>query len=246
MINASYGIANQVGSAAEQFAQSVIWAFNPSIVKKFGANDMKEMFGLAFMSSRISFYVLYLMALPLLFEIEFVLKIWLKNVPQNAPVFCSLMLFNVLVEVLSFPLMTIAQASGRIKMYQFTNSLLLILNIPFMVIALKLFNSPVIGLCCMICMSAVLLVSRLVFLRRIASMQPSAWLRSVIFRIAGPVAASALGMYAVRMSIRPGVIRFVISLLVSTTVTLAVAWLCGLGREKAMALAKMRSYFSPQ
>jgi O-antigen/teichoic acid export membrane protein len=243
-INASYGIANQVGSAAEQFAQSVIKAFNPSIVKKYGANQMTEMFELAFMSSRISFYILYLMALPLIIEINFVLKLWLKNVPEYAPIFCVLLLFNVMVEVLSFPLMTIAQATGNIRLYQLTNSLLLALNIPCMFFVIKKLNSPQIGLIGVIFLSLILLLSRLFFLRRIANMRTYSWVRSVIFKIALPVVISMTVVYGVSRSMEPGVIRFILTLVIGTATTAVVAWTCGFGSEKEMISRKMKTLFA--
>ena len=66
------------------------------------------------------------------------LGLWLDNVPENTVLFTRLLLIEVLIDSFSYPVMTLSQATGKIKLYQGVVGGVQIMNLPVSFIVLKL------------------------------------------------------------------------------------------------------------
>ncbi len=141
-INAARGLAEHVNGAVSRFVSNFQTAVNPQLIKMYAANEWEEMKNLLFRSTRFSFYLMYALSLPLILRMDYVLHIWLKEVPEYTTIFCQLTLACSLVSVLSTMLPKIAWASGNIRNYQIVVSLVLFLNFPLSYVVLKLGASP--------------------------------------------------------------------------------------------------------
>lgn len=130
-VNAARGVASQVSTSVSGFVSNFQVALNPQITKCYVADNRKEMETLVFRGLRFSFVLLYFIALPLLLNVDFVLGIWLKEVPDYASLFVILIIADSLVCTLSGgPLMTSLAATGRIRNYQVTVSCIILLTVP--------------------------------------------------------------------------------------------------------------------
>jgi len=96
-INAAMGIANQVSSAVFGFVSNFQTAFNPQIVKSYAMNDRTYFMNLIFQSSKFSYYLLLLLSVPLLISTDFILQVWLTNVPEYTASFCRLIILFCLL-----------------------------------------------------------------------------------------------------------------------------------------------------
>lgn len=142
VVNAARGIAYQIGNAVRGFAGSFQMAANPQITKSYASGDNESMMNLIFKSSKFSYYLLFFLALPVLIETDFILKIWLKTVPEYASLFCRLIIINLLVDVFSGPLQTAANATGKIKLYQFAEGTFILLVMPVSYVLYKMGSAP--------------------------------------------------------------------------------------------------------
>lgn len=129
-INAARGVAYQVNSAVKSFANNFYTAVRPQIYKSYAAGEKESMLSLILMSSRLAFYLLLLISLPIIINVDQILDIWLINPPRYATLFVQIVLFTALIEVFSFPLGAGMQATGNIKFYQIVVSGFYLLNIP--------------------------------------------------------------------------------------------------------------------
>ena len=136
-INAAYGVANQVNGAINAFVANFQVAFTPQIVKLFSQKRYKECFSLSNSAALLSYYILLILALPIIVNIDYVLGVWLVEVPRYAGVFCSLLIIYSLIDAIQAPLWIGINASGDIKVYEIWLSVILLLNIPFSYFALK-------------------------------------------------------------------------------------------------------------
>lgn len=141
LVNAARGIAVQVQMAVAQFSLNFQTAINPQITKNYATGNLKEMHKLIYRSTKFTFYVLLLIVFPLFMEAEFVLKIWLKNIPQWTVIFVKFSLFLVILDALVNPLMISASATGKIKFYQTVIGSILLSIVPISYIILK-FGAP--------------------------------------------------------------------------------------------------------
>ncbi len=183
VINAARGIAYQVSSAVNQFVANFQMAMNPQIIKSYAVNDLKYMHQLIFRGAKYSFFLLFTLSLPILLETEQILQLWLKTVPDYTVIFTRLVIINVLIDCISGPLMTAAQASGKIKLYQSVVGGLLILNLPISYLFLKFEFQPQVTIFVSIGISIVALYVRLKIISPLVNLSIADYLKNVIFKI---------------------------------------------------------------
>jgi O-antigen/teichoic acid export membrane protein len=114
-LNATKGISDQVQSAVSSFVGSFQTAVNPQITKTYAAGEMDTMHNLIFRSSRLSFYIVFIFALPILLETKQILQLWLKNSPDSSVIFVQLSMIVALLSVFANPLIAGNAATGMVK-----------------------------------------------------------------------------------------------------------------------------------
>jgi len=115
LLNAAYGIASQVGTAISSFSMDFLTAVKPQIVKYYAKNEIRNMENLMINATKYSFIMLGALSLPVILEMNFVLAVWLKNVPAHASVFCQLFIVMVLIDILRMNLTYGVAATGKMK-----------------------------------------------------------------------------------------------------------------------------------
>ena len=141
LINAAYGVANQVNSNIRHFSSNMIRAIMPQITKSEGSGNRERMLRLSVFASKISFFLLAFFAIPVIIEMPFVLKIWLKTVPENALIFCQLILIQSMMYQITIGAMTAVTSVGNIKAFQIAVGVIEIFNLPMAYLLMK-FGMP--------------------------------------------------------------------------------------------------------
>ena len=116
-INAARGIASQVEGAVLTFVNNFTTAINPQLVKSYAQNETERFFTLICRGAKFSYYMLLMLALPIMFEVEFILGIWLKQVPVFAVLFVRLSIIASLMNMLGNTGVAACMATGDIKRY---------------------------------------------------------------------------------------------------------------------------------
>lgn len=137
-VNAAIGIANQISAKVSQFMTNFQMAFTPQIVKKYAANEEESLYRLIFSSSKFSYYVMLIISLPLILEMDVLLNLWLVEVPEFTKEFSQLILIFLLIDAMQAPLWLYVQATGEIKKYQILMGGVIFLNFPLAYVALKI------------------------------------------------------------------------------------------------------------
>ncbi len=115
---AARAIAITVASQALVFAQHLNTSLYSPIIKSYAANKKDEMFSLVVNGSKLTFFLMWVFALPLLLEMETILPLWLKTPPPEAVLFTQLAIVESLILSFSLPLATAARAPGKMKLYE--------------------------------------------------------------------------------------------------------------------------------
>lgn len=142
--NAALGFANQVNAALGQFINSFSTAFNPQIIKLYAQKDFSAMHTLMFRASKFSFALAYVLALPLIANMDFILKLWLVDVPQYTTEFCQLILTCTVIDATTGVYNTSITASGKIRNYQIGISISFFLDLVCAFVLLKIGLHPAI------------------------------------------------------------------------------------------------------
>ena len=137
VVNAARSIAVQVQTAITGFIINFQTAVNPQITKAYANNDHIYVHSLIFKSSKYSFYIIFILTLPIIFRTNQILEVWLQIVPEHTINFVRLMLITSIIDSCANPLVNVALATGKIKVYQTIISSILLLILPISYLALK-------------------------------------------------------------------------------------------------------------
>ncbi len=190
-VNAARGVALQLSGAVQGFVTNFMTAVNPQITKSYAAGDREYMYFLISKSSRMSYYLLFVLALPVLFNTGYLLDLWLKDVPSHSELFVQLFLVFTLSESLSNPLITAQLATGNIRNYQLVVGGLQLLNIPVSYLFLKSGAVPEVTVMVAVAISQICLFARLFMLRGMIGLPAGDFLKKVYLNVFA-VSAAAL------------------------------------------------------
>lgn len=136
-VNAAKGITNQVENAVQQFAGNFMMAMNPQITQSYASGNTDYTLSLMHKGARFAFYLVLLFSVPIIINAREILHLWLGQVPNYAVDFVQYSLAAVVVGSLSKPLITVQNATGRVRNYQLVVGGVLLLNLPLSYIALR-------------------------------------------------------------------------------------------------------------
>lgn len=230
-VNAAMGIATQVNSAVTSFVQSFQTAFNPQIVKSYAAGDYKYFIKLILSTSKYSYLLLFILALPIYICTPEVLSVWLTEVPDYAVSFCRLMLIFALLDALQGPLWYSVQATGKIKTYQILMSFMILANLPIAYICLKLGYSPnsVLVIRCIINLAT--LFVRLWYLNRLYKFPVMAFVNGVILRIV-PITVIAYLISYIPVDADTPILKILIVLAMTLVTNIVMILSIGLNKDE--------------
>lgn len=144
IVNAARGIAMQVNGAVASFANNIMTAMKPQIIKSYASNDIEYMKTLIEKSSKYITMITLLFSLPLIVETEFVLKLWLGQVPEYTVEYIRIVLINLIFLELTTPLWIVANATGKIVRQQFNGRIITLLALPISYTTLLILKDPLI------------------------------------------------------------------------------------------------------
>lgn len=145
IVNAARGIAGQVNGIVQNFVNNFMTALNPQITKLYAAGEKDTAFRLACRGCRWSFYIMLIIALPIMIESRQILRIWLGTPPEQADVFVVWTILSTLATLLGNTLVTLQMAHGNIKHYQIWITIFGCLPFPLTWIAFELGASSVVA-----------------------------------------------------------------------------------------------------
>ena len=238
-VNAARGIAMQVSAAVGQFCQNFLTALNPQITKSYAQGERGYLMTLVFQGSRLGFYLLFLLSLPILMETHAVLQLWLKIVPEHAVEFVRLILIYAMTESISYPLITLMLATGRIRNYQIVVGGCQMLNFPLAYVLLRIGLPPESTVVLSIVVACLCLGTRLYMLRGMVKLPVRRFLLKVVLNILTVSLLSATLPYLIMVNMPESLTRFFIVVGISLLSTLLCAFYVGCSKaERHFVLTK--------
>ena len=142
IVNAAQGVANQISGQLMAFSNTMLKALNPVLVKSEGGSNRNQMIKIAMTGSKFSFFLLAFFAIPCILETQYILELWLKDVPEWAVLFCKLELVRNLITQLIVVVQSGIGAEGRIKNFTIVRSISYFLPLPLSVLFFSLGFPP--------------------------------------------------------------------------------------------------------
>lgn len=245
IVNAARGIAYQILSAVNQFIAAFQNSFRPQMTKSYAAGDIPYLKRIYYSCTKLSYYLIITISLPILFETPYILHLWLGEVPDHTVAFTRLVLLTAFVSAFANPTSGIAYSSGNIKWFTILVSTVNLLIVPVAYVFLKFGYSAESSMVVSLVLTVLAHVVRLFVVRKLAPMPISEYFKMVIL----PTMC-----YTILVPILPAVVLYYlpdqsfIRLLMITTLcvvsSLGFAWTIGLTRnERQFVSTKLNKVF---
>ena len=242
-VNAARGVANIVYFNIYKFVDNYVFAVNPQIVKSYAAGERDDMMKLVFQTSKFAYFLLFVIVLPLVLEINQVLDLWLVEVPAHTVAFTVYMLAAALIDSMSHPLYYSVQATGKVKWYNIIVGGTQIMVLVLSYVILKLIKvQPELVFQLILLFSAIAQVLRIIITTRCTRMHIGQYLLKVLLPVVLVTIVSPALPWLVVHYMAPSFGRLCLTVLVSIVTVGIAVWLIGLdGGEKQKILLFIKS-----
>lgn len=115
--NTSRSVAMTVNGAVQGFVGNFTMAFSPQITKSYAAGEVGYAVALANRGTKFTWLLMYVFIVPVCVEAETLLHLWLGQVPDLAPLFLRLAMFESLAVVSGQNLLKLIMADGHVRKY---------------------------------------------------------------------------------------------------------------------------------
>lgn len=242
IVNAARGVAVQIQGVINTFVGNFQMAMDPQIVKSYAREDREYMQQLVFASSKYSYYLLFILSLPLMFVADELLSMWLVEVPTDSALFLRLIIITTMYDAFSNPFAKAIQATGKIRNYQIIFSGLLILIVPISYIALKLGCKAYFVFVIHIIIGLFAMIARIAIAIKQTQMQINVFFKEVIIPVALVSLLSISISFLFYIFLPSGMIWTWVMIAVSLFVVLLSVLLFGITKaERTWILGKTRN-----
>lgn len=234
-INAARGIATQVDGAVMQFVNNFTTAINPQLVKSYAQRDTDRFFSLICRGTKFSYYMLLLIALPIILEADFVLGVWLKYPPAYSVLFVKLAIIASMVNMLGNTGVTACMATGNIRHYTLVISSLGAMVLPLTWIAFLLGFPAEMAYIVFTIIYLILIFVRLHIMRGLIGFPPKMFIKNVLLTIIPVTLLTTIIPALIHYNMSNGVIRFILVFFTAVVGILFFVYFIGLTTlEKTM------------
>lgn len=189
-LNASNGIASVLTERLNNFSVSMTQAIEPQIMKNEGYGDREKMLYLTTTSAKFSVFLISIFSIPVFIEIPYLLKLWLKNVPEYTIIFSRLIIVSMILEKFTFPITSAIYAIGKVKEFTIVGFMIISMTIPISYWLYHVGQPPQTIFVVVIFIYLCLAAYRLYYGKKIAGINIKEYLRSVVLKSISPLLIS--------------------------------------------------------
>lgn len=143
LVNGAYAVAAQIEMQISNFVSNIGNAANPQMTQSYSAGFFSRSFELVCKVTRFSALLMLILCFSLCIELSYLLTLWLKNVPEGSETFCQAILLSLFLRSIALGVDPLIQATGKVKWYQISQGILLVLGLPLSILAFILGANPV-------------------------------------------------------------------------------------------------------
>lgn len=245
VVNAARGIAIQVQSAISRFVNDFMSALSPQITKEYAANNKEKSMELCFRGAKFSFYLMTILALPVIVRAPEILQLWLKVYPDYSIEFVRLTLATSMLGVLSTSLITEILATGNLTSTTWWIGGTRLLILPLVYIAFKFGGSPIYAYYIVLVMDTLLLFVRLAILDSITGMTfMKMYIKNVFPQITAVILLSSILVFGMHYVLPVSVAGLLVFALLSVICTGVIIVALGLTQsERVVILGYVKNKF---
>ena len=234
VLNAARGVAMQVNGIVSSFSNNFIMAINPQITKQYAAGNIKEYVNLVYTGCRLSFFLLSIITIPILINIDYLLNLWLgENTPTYASDFLFYALWASVIASIASPTVYALQATGRIKLFQIVICIIMVCEMPLAYIILKLGYKPYYMMFATLFVTFLGLVARIILLKRLVNEYSIRYfiLNILLKNLALIILSFFISLY-IKQLLSENIVNLIISSLLAVVITIITIYVAGITKKE--------------
>lgn len=241
-LNAAFGLASQVNRYVIVFTNSLNHAAVPQIMKSFGSGDQARSLNIVYAITRISTLILLVLVIPLMFSMEDILHIWLKEVPEYTTIFATWMLVNGFVMVLGSGFDPCIQSTGKIRNNEIGYGLINLALLPIILVLYKLGFPPYVNVFVVPFLSLATRLFQIFVMKKQTDFKVSVYIMDSIIPSFVTLLVAAIPLFGLRLIWGHSVLQTIAFVAIGIIWTCISIWLVGIKKnEKNLILSMVKS-----
>lgn len=233
-LNAARGVAIQVNGIVSSFSNNFIMAINPQITKQYAAGNINESVHLVYAGCRLSFFLLSIIAIPILINIDYLLALWLgESVPAYTSDFLFYALWASIIASMAGPIVYALQATGQIKIFQIVICIIMVCEMPLAYLILEFAYKPYYMMFATLFVTLLGLIARIILLKRLVKEYSVRYfIFNILLKNLCLIIFCFYLSYLIRKILPENLICFVVTSLLAVVITFIAIYTGGITREE--------------
>lgn len=235
-LNAAEGVGKKLNSKLNQLSTGISRAITPQMNKSEGGGDRKRLIYLTFSGVKFTTFMYCLLAVPLLCETQYVLDVWLKDVPEYTVLFCQMCILLQMISKFTWQISNAVRAVGRIKEMQIVNSILAFTGVIIGYFVFKAGAGPISIYIIEIIIGVIYAFVNLYFGKKIVDISPKEFIQKATWPVVFPIFVSLALVMPARLLMPEGFLRFVVVFSVFIITNTIIFWFFSMNKNERSRL----------
>lgn len=244
VVNAARGVATQINGGLQSFVSNITIPVRPQVVQSYARGEYIRTMNLTYSVSKLSCCFLYLCALPVVLEIDYILKLWLGNtIPEHTNYFVIIVILTSFVNNLNAAVSGVVHASGNMRVYQIVSSTISLMCVPCSYFGLKLGMAPEFALLMVFGWAVISQVASLYILKTIVPYSLNDYVKNVLWPLFAVMFVTFWPAFFVRIYVSSGIVRFLVVSVISVSISSFGIYYIALNRSERGLINSFLSKF---
>jgi len=223
-VNAAFGIANQFASQTNNMSAAIYQSISPEIASREGQGNRAGMISLSQQMSKFIILLTFFWAIPFFFEMDYLLKLWLKTPPPHAATFCQIILLAYIIDKSTAGYMEAVKAFGKIALYQFVQGGMFILTFPLAWLVFELGGTAEMAVAMLVVTSTGCSIGRVFWVKKLMKVSPLSWIHAVLTKCVYVAIPSIVTCFVLKKMMEEGFFRFFSVIVITGMVSMIFCW----------------------
>lgn len=240
VVNAARGIAGSISTYCFGFVSNFQTATRPQITKLYAVGNVNSMNNLIVRTSKFSAYLMAFISVPLFIEMEYVLTLWLKNVPTYTVTFARLTLIQGFIQAIDFPIGSGIHAVGKMMLPNITSAFIYMMILPISYIAIQFGATPVITYIIVVCIYPLAMFMDLYIIHKYTQFQVWHFIKQVILKTTIFIGFTYIIVQVTIVNyFNSDLFRLLLTVIISAILFLSIIYIFGLNKDEQMFIKKI-------
>lgn len=231
-LNAAEGVGKKLNTKLNKLSTGITRAITPQMNKSEGGGDRKRLIHLTYSGVKFTTFMYCLLAVPLMCEMQYVLEVWLKDVPAYTALFCQMCILIQIISKFTWQITNAVRAVGKIREMQIIGSALAFTGVIIGYFVFKAGAGPVSIYIIEVILGVIYTFVNLYFGEKVVDISPIEFIRKATLPVVVPILLSLAIVLPIHFMMKESFLRFALVFGVFITANAAMFWFFSMGKSE--------------